>query len=90
MDVDSRHSQRGEHLDDELVSRRGDHVRGCAQPLDQFPLAVDRDPEPLLAFVGLAVGRLDETVALKALEGCVHLADVQRPDLAGARFKLLA
>ena len=33
---------------------------------------------------------LDQAVALEALEGRVDLADVQRPDLAGAGLELLA
>ena len=33
---------------------------------------------------------LDEAVAFEPLQGRVHLAHVERPDLAGARLELLA
>ncbi len=54
------------------------------------PLAVARDPEVLLRTVLGGVVRFDEPVALQPLQRRVHLADVQRPHLAGSRFELLA
>ena len=44
------------------------------------------------ALLGTLVGRvlgLDQPVPLKALEGRVHLPDVERPHLAGAGLELL-
>ena len=58
--------------------------------LGQLRRAGGGDPEALLrAVVAVAVG-LDQPVALQPLQRRVHLADVQRPHLAGPRLELLA
>ena len=55
----------------------------------QLRLTFVGDVEALLgALVGRVLG-LDEPVAFEALEGRVHLADVERPDLAGPGLELL-
>ena len=51
---------------------------------------VGGDPEALLRAVVAGVVGLDQPVALQPLQRRVHLADVQRPDLAGPRLELLA
>ena len=49
------------------------------------------DAEALLgAVLGLGLVGLDEPVALEALQRRVHLAHVERPDVAGSRLELLA
>ncbi len=72
-------------------SRGGDgQVGRRAQPAGQLLGAVGGDPEPLLrAGIGVVVG-LDQAVALQPLQRRVHLPDVERPHLAGARLELLA
>ncbi len=88
--VDAGQPDRDQDLDDQLVARRRAEVGRRAQPAGQLLGAVGGDPEPLLrAGIGVVVG-LDEAVALQPLQGRVHLADVERPDLAGARLELLA
>ena len=60
-----------------------------AQPRRQLLLALGRDAKPALrALVAVVVG-LDESVALEPLQRRVHLADVQRPHLAGSVLELL-
>ena len=69
--------------------RRRGEIRRRPQPLGQLVGALCGDPECLLrAVIGVALG-LDEPVALEALQGRVHLADVQRPHLAGPLLELL-
>ncbi len=88
--VDAGHPERHQHLDDQLVPRRRGQVGRGAQPVGQLILACGRDPVALvLAVLAGAVG-LDEPVTLKPLQGRVHLADVERPDLAGPGLELLA
>jgi hypothetical protein len=88
--VDSGQPEGHQDLDHELVPGwRGEVGRG-PQPPRQLVAALRRDVEALLgSLVGRVVG-LDEAVALEPLQGGVHLTDVERPDLPGARLELLA
>ena len=90
LDVDARQLHGDEDLDDELVSGRGGEVGRGAQPLGQLHLALLGDVEALLGTLVDRVLGLDEPVALEALEGRVHLPDVERPYLAGPGLELLA
>ena len=67
----------------------GTELRGRAKPLGQLAIAVGRDPVPLLRSLAFPVVGLDETVPLEALEGRVHLPDVERPYLARPRLELV-
>ena len=87
-DVDARHRQRDHHLDHQLVAGRGG-VGRRHQPLVQRLPAGGGDLVALLRPVLRVVG-LDEAVPLEALQGRVHLADVERPHLPGAGLELLA
>ena len=60
------------------------------QPGVELVVAGSGDPERLLRALGRDVVGLDESVALEALQRRVHLADVQRPHLAGPLLELLA
>ena len=88
--VDAGHPQATSTL--MTSSSRGGDVRSggvrSQAASSSSPPAVIRKPfcGPVLAGV---VG-LDEPVPLEPLQGRVHLADVQRPDLAGPRLELLA
>ena len=55
----------------------------------QLLFAVGGDPVSLLRPLALAVVGLDEPVPLEALQRCVDLPDVQRPDLARSRLELV-
>ena len=90
-DVDTRHPQRDQHLDDQLVARRRRRVgRGVAasRRSSLVPASVIR--KPFCGAVVRGVVGLDQAVALEALQRRVHLPGVQRPHLAGPRLELLA
>ena len=57
--------------------------------LVQLLLPLGGDAEALLRAVILAAVGFDQPVTLEPLQGRVHLADVQRPDLARPRLELL-
>ena len=87
--VDAGQPQGDQDLDHELVAgRRGEVGRG-AQPLRQFVRTLRGDVEPLLGTVLVGVVGLDQAVTLEALQGRVHLPDVQRPDLTGPGLEFL-
>ena len=90
MRVGARHPRRHQHLHHQLVARRGGQVRRRAQPGGQRLLAAGRDPEPLLRPVLAGAVGLGQPVALQPAQRLVHLADVQRPHLAGPGLELLA
>ena len=82
--------QRDQDLDNEFVPGRGGEVGWSAQPFAQLRLTLLGDVEALLpAFVDRVFG-LDEPFPLEALEGGVHLPDVERPHLAGSGLELLS
>ncbi len=90
VDVDTRQLERDQDLDHEFVPGRGGEVGRGAQPLGQLRLTLLGDVEALLrAVVGRVVG-FDEPVPLEALQGRVHLPDVERPHLAGPGLELLS
>ena len=84
------HTQSREDLYHELVPWGRYEGRRCAQPPGQLLHALGRDPEALMALVVAGPLAGDKAVALETLEGRVHLPDVERPDVAGARLELLA
>ena len=90
MRVGARHPRRHQHLHHQLVTRRGGQVRRRAQPVGQRLPAAGRDPEPLLRPVLAGAVGLGQPVALQPAQRLVHLADVQRPHLAGPGLELLA
>jgi hypothetical protein len=89
VDVGPRHLQGDQHLDHELVARGRHEVGRGAKPLGQLALAGRRDPVPLPRPFAFPVVGLDEPVPFEALEGGVHLPDVERPDLARSGLELV-
>src|SRR5262245_40408793 len=89
LDVGSGDLQRDEHLDPELVARGRDELRWRAQPVAELTRPFASDPVALLRALAFAVVGLDESVTFEALQRRVHLADVQRPHLAGARLEFV-
>jgi len=90
MHVGAGHPERHQHLHHQLVPRRGGQVRRGTQPRGQLGQALAGDPEGLLRAVLRLVVGLDQPVPLQPLQRRVHLADVERPDFAGARLEFLA
>jgi hypothetical protein len=89
VDVDLGHPQGDQDLDDELVARGGGQIRRGAEPLVQLLGPVGRDLETLLGALLLGIDGLDQSVPLEALEGGVHLAHVEGPDVARLGLELL-
>ena len=89
MDVGPGDLEGDQHLDHELVARGRHEVGRGAQPVGQLAVTGGRDPVALLRSLAFAVVGLDEPVPLEALERRVHLADVERPDLARPRLELV-
>ncbi len=87
---DTRDTHGHEHLDHQLVARRRCHVWRRAEPSVELCGAGIGDPERLLrASVGGVVG-FRQSVTLEPLQGRVHLADVEWPDLPRTSLELLA
>ena len=89
VDIRPGNLEGDEHLDHELVARGRHEVGWGAKPVGQLARAGGRDPVPLPRALALPVVGHDEPVALEALEGRVHLADVERPHLARLRLELI-
>jgi len=86
-DVHAGHPDGHQYLDHQFVARRRRHVRRRAQPRGQLARAGRGDREDVLRAVRAV--RLDQAVALQALQGRVDLADVERPHLTGTGFEFL-
>ena len=83
------HPQADQDLDDKLIPRRRDVAGRGAKPAVQLGTPGRGDRKSLLRPCLALVAGLHQPVALKALQGDVHLPHIQRPHLAGPLLELL-
>ena len=88
--VDAVHAGCHQHLHHDLVARGCREVWRRAQPQAQLVLAGIGDAEVLLGPRLAVLVRGDQAVALEALQGRVHLPDVEGPHVAGLGLELVA